>query len=312
VLAATTGLFAFGAWLTLASGQSGGSAEAAVTGQAPPSASTFPRTPATVRWSPDPVTEGRLFTVIIEGEDPEVSEATGSFGGEPLHFASNAKGALTAMAAAPLDSVGSHALRVNIRHADGSVDSRELSIDISPGGYPMESLTVAPRFSEPQSPELEARIERESERVLEIARRSHETPRMWSAPFIAPREGRITSGFGSGRVFNGTVESRHTGTDFAGAVGAPVTASARGVVALVDDFYLGGNVIYIDHGAGLVTGYFHLSEQLVAPGDRVEAGDRIGLVGATGRVTGPHLHWIVRYGAHSLDGESLIAYSPDR
>ncbi len=96
------------------------------------------------------------------------------------------------------------------------------------------------------------------------------------------------------------------GTDFAGDVGAPVQAAGRGVVALVDRFHLGGNVIYLDHGAGLVTAYLHLSEQLVAEGDTVEAGQLIGRVGATGRVTGPHLHWIVRYGGVTVDPLSLL------
>jgi murein DD-endopeptidase MepM/ murein hydrolase activator NlpD len=143
-----------------------------------------------------------------------------------------------------------------------------------------------------------------------VSTRSHETPRMWELPFVAPRESRITSGFGHGRVFNGQVQSRHTGTDFAGAVGAPVRAPARGIVALVDDFYLGGGVIYIDHGAGLVTAYLHLSAKEAAEGDVVERGQMIGRIGATGRVTGPHLHWIVRYGGHTVDAMSLVNLPP--
>ena len=96
------------------------------------------------------------------------------------------------------------------------------------------------------------------------------------------------------------------GTDYAGAVGAPVYAANRGVVRLVDAFYLGGNVVYLDHGAGLVTAYLHLSAQTVAVGDTVQRGEIIGKVGATGRVTGPHLHWITRYGAVTVDPASLL------
>jgi murein DD-endopeptidase MepM/ murein hydrolase activator NlpD len=92
-------------------------------------------------------------------------------------------------------------------------------------------------------------------------------------------------------------------------MGDTVAAAARGVVELVDEFELAGNVVYLNHGGGLVTAYFHLSEQLVAEGDTVEAGTPIGRVGATGRVTGPHLHWVVRYGRTSVDGRSLIAVS---
>jgi murein DD-endopeptidase MepM/ murein hydrolase activator NlpD len=90
-------------------------------------------------------------------------------------------------------------------------------------------------------------------------------------------------------------------------MGDTVVAAARGIVELVDEFELAGNVVYMNHGGGLVTAYFHMSEQLVAEGDTVEIGTPIGRVGATGRVTGPHLHWVVRYGRTSVDGRSLIA-----
>jgi murein DD-endopeptidase MepM/ murein hydrolase activator NlpD len=116
----------------------------------------------------------------------------------------------------------------------------------------------------------------------------------------------ITSPFGSGRVFNGVVTSRHLGIDFRGKVGEEIHAANRGVVALVDTFYLAGTVVYIDHGGGLVTGYFHMSKPLVAKGDTVKRGQIIGLVGQTGRVTGPHLHWSARYGAITVDPGDLI------
>ena len=106
-------------------------------------------------------------------------------------------------------------------------------------------------------------------------------------------------------MFNGTLTSRHLGVDFRGATGEPIRAANRGVVALVDQFFLAGNVVYIDHGGGVVTGYFHLSKALVAAGDTVERGQEIGLVGATGRVTGPHLHWNARYGAVTVNPMDL-------
>jgi murein DD-endopeptidase MepM/ murein hydrolase activator NlpD len=90
-------------------------------------------------------------------------------------------------------------------------------------------------------------------------------------------------------------------------VGDTVRAANRGVVALVDDFFLAGNVVYIDHGAGVVTGYFHLSKPLVAVGDTVARGQRIALVGQTGRVTGPHLHWSGRYGALAVNPLDLLS-----
>ena len=137
--------------------------------------------------------------------------------------------------------------------------------------------------------------------------RAHESPARWTRAFLKPRTSRVTSEFGTGRAFNGAVASRHLGVDFAGPVGSPIKAANRGVVALVDTFFLAGRVIYIDHGAGVVTGYFHLSEPLVSVGDTVSRGQVIGRVGSTGRVTGPHLHWTARYGTLTMDPLDLVA-----
>jgi murein DD-endopeptidase MepM/ murein hydrolase activator NlpD len=182
----------------------------------------------------------------------------------------------------------------------------ELRVPTRDGAYPLERLTVAPRFTASPDSALLARQRREASMAAEVSRAAHGTPRLFTEPFMAPRTSRITSGFGGGRTFNGTVTSRHMGTDYAGAVGAPVRAANRGVVRLVEAFHLGGNVIYLDHGEGLVTAYLHLSRQRVAVGDTVQRGDVIGEVGATGRVTGPHLHLILRYGNITVDPESLL------
>jgi murein DD-endopeptidase MepM/ murein hydrolase activator NlpD len=149
-------------------------------------------------------------------------------------------------------------------------------------------------------------VAREGALALAVGRRSHESPPRWTAPFQRPRASAITSRFGTGRTFNGQVTSRHLGVDFRGAVGTPVRASNRAVVALVDTFFLGGRVVYLDHGGGLTTGYLHLSRVLVAPGDTVARGQTIGHVGATGRVTGPHLHWTARYGAVTVNPLDLL------
>ncbi len=108
-------------------------------------------------------------------------------------------------------------------------------------------------------------------------------------------------------MFNGTLTSKHLGVDFRGAIGQPVRAANSGVVALVDDFFLAGKVVYVDHGGGVVTGYFHLSDAVVAEGEAVSRGQLIGRVGASGRVTGPHLHWTARYGAITVNPLDLVA-----
>jgi biotin carboxyl carrier protein len=272
-----------------------------------PAPPRVPVAPATVRWLPEEVREGTIFTIYVEGGEPVVQAVAGEFAGERLHFHADSAGVLSALAAAPLDSAGARQLQLVVTHVDGSRDERAIPVEVQAGEYRMERLSVAPQFGQPASEAVQQRMREEAARARAVSAASHETPRMWELPFVAPRESRITSGFGHGRVFNDQVQSRHTGTDFAGAVGAPIRAPARGRVALVDDFHLGGGVIYIDHGAGLVTAYLHLSAKDVQEGDIVEAGQVIGRVGATGRVTGPHLHWIVRYGGHTVDAMSLLA-----
>jgi murein DD-endopeptidase MepM/ murein hydrolase activator NlpD len=135
---------------------------------------------------------------------------------------------------------------------------------------------------------------------------------MWGGDVVMPRESRVTSGFGDGRVFNGQVSSRHMGLDLQGLSGDTVVAAAKGVVVLVEPFLLAGNIVYLNHGGGLLSAYFHLSEQLVQVGDTVQPGEPVGRVGATGRVTGPHLHWVVRYGRTSVDPRSLLVVARGR
>ncbi|HEY0972140.1 MAG TPA: M23 family metallopeptidase [Gemmatimonadales bacterium] len=247
--------------------------------------------------------QGALFRVRVE-DAPAGAELRGGAAGEPLHFVSTAQGH-EALAAAPIDAASPLRVTVSCSVA-GRADSLGAMVVLTTADYPLERLSVAPRFSAPPDSALAARMRRESALAAEVSRRAHDTPRLWTEPFRRPRESRVTSAFGRGREFNGTVTSRHMGTDYAGAVGAPVRAANRGVVRLVDSFHLGGNVVYLDHGAGMVTAYLHLSEQAVAVGDTVGRGDVIGRVGATGRVTGPHLHWITRYGGVTVDPASVL------
>jgi murein DD-endopeptidase MepM/ murein hydrolase activator NlpD len=278
----------------------------AILALAAPAAAQVPR--VDVRWEPDLPVQGRLFRVVVTADRPDhMVSLVARFAGEPLHFMPDDEpGQFTALAAAPIDAEGELRMPIVARWDDGARDSLEMAVPIGPGDYRLEQLMVAPRYGTQPDSALQARMRRESERAREVSRRSHETPRLWSGTIVHPRDTRVTSRFGDGRQFNGEVTSRHMGTDFAGGVGAPIRAAARGVVALVDEFHLGGNVVYLDHGDGLVTAYLHMSEQLVAEGDTVDAGDVIGRVGATGRVTGPHLHWIVRLGGITVDPLSLL------
>jgi murein DD-endopeptidase MepM/ murein hydrolase activator NlpD len=228
----------------------------------------------------------------------------GDVAGEPLHFEPSRGRSARALIAVPVDAADSLPISLFLKQGERD-DTVPLLLPVRRAGYPNETLSVPPAYARPDSA-ASARIQSEIERSRQVSRASQSKRRVWRGAFRLPRRSRITSAFGTARVYNGEVQSRHLGTDFAGAIGAPVLAPGRGVVALVADFYLAGRAVYIDHGAGLVTGYFHLSKAFVRAGDTVVAGQRIGAVGQSGRVTGPHLHWVARYGAISVDPMSLL------
>jgi murein DD-endopeptidase MepM/ murein hydrolase activator NlpD len=265
---------------------------------------------ASLRWEPTSPRQGALFRVRVLGL-PSGAQLAGDAGGEALHFVpTRGEQGAESFAAVPVDGDRTIALRVLCIIGE-QVDTLTASVEAARADYPVERLRVAPGFARQPDSALAARIRRESQRAAEIARQSHTTPRLWELPFVLPRTARVTSGFGRGREYNGSLTSRHMGTDFAGVTGAPVHAANRGVVRIVDAFFYGGNVVYIDHGDGLTSAYLHLSEQLVAQGDTVERAQPIGKVGATGRVTGPHLHLIVRYGSVTVDPMSLFGLAGD-
>ena len=240
---------------------------------------------------PERPRRGAIFVVRVAGV-PTTTEVSGRAADEVLHFSRENSGARVSFAPAPIDSVS---LAVSVECTAGaSRDTLRLTLSLAQGAYPVERLRVAPRFSASPDSALAARQQREAARAAQVSVAAHQTPRLWTSPFVPPRAARITSRFGGAREFNGTITSRHMGTDYAGAVGAPVRAANRGIVRLVDEFFLGGKVVYVDHGEGLVTAYLHLSKHRVAVGDTVERGMVLGQVGATGRVTGPHLHFIAR------------------
>ena len=254
--------------------------------------------------SPSPLTEGALGWLLLRPNAVD-SVAGGQAGGEPLHFEQSLPGEYRAMVAVPIESRDSLPVTVFLAR-EGGTDTVRKAIPVRQADYPREVLAVAPKFAKPDSAAA-ARIQRDNARSRQVSLASRDHLRLWQGSFRLPRDSRITSAFGAARVFNGEVKSRHLGTDFAGAVGAPVLASGRGVVAMVANFYLAGKAVYLDHGQGLVTAYFHLSRVDVTVGDTVKSGQRIGAVGQSGRVTGPHLHWVARFGTITVDPMSLLA-----
>jgi murein DD-endopeptidase MepM/ murein hydrolase activator NlpD len=262
-----------------------------------------------VTWHAGTPRQG-TFAYVVVHDRPAPIAVRGTLDSLPLAFIRAPGDRFVALGPVPLGAADSVTVRLELEYAKGRSRAVERRLPVARARFPTERLSVDPRFTRPPDAALQARIAREAAAARRVTAEALATPRLWWADWVAPRQSPVTSVFGIGRVFNGQLRSRHLGTDFDGDVGAPVRVANRGVVALVGDFYYAGRVLYVNHGAGLVTAYLHLSETLVATGDTVTAGQLIGRVGASGRVTGPHLHWAVRVGASSMDGASLLALPP--
>jgi murein DD-endopeptidase MepM/ murein hydrolase activator NlpD len=185
----------------------------------------------------------------------------------------------------PLDEKAARlSLRVNVR----GLPAVQQNIRIVQKQYPVQELKVSRAFVEPPA-SVQARIAEEAKRTREILG-TYSLRRKWSTPMQRPVPGEVSSDFGLRRVFNGQPRSRHKGLDLRGAEGTPVLAMTDGTVALAEEMYFSGNVVYLDHGLGFLSMYAHLSAIDVRPGEHVTAGQTLGKVGSTGRSTGPHLH----------------------
>ena len=203
---------------------------------------------------------------------------------------------------------GGHAVTVRATAVDGSVDEAVHALAVEPKQFATRRLTVEPRYVDPP-PEVVERILRE--RDLQAALFPVSTPvRYWRDGFVRPVPGRANSAFGRRSVFNGQPRSPHSGADFLAATGTPIKAPNDGVVVLATNLYFSGNVVIIDHGWGLYSYFAHLSAIDVAEGDRVRRGMVVGKVGATGRVTGAHLHWTVRLNDARVDPLALLELFP--
>ncbi len=180
------------------------------------------------------------------------------------------------------------------------------TFDIRPKQYTEQHITIENQNMVDPPAETLARIREESQRQGR-AYRNHRPQHSVASGFMRPLEGIVTSLFGHRRFFNGKPRSPHSGLDIAADTGTQVLAAGDAVVTLADDLYFNGNTLFLDHGQGLITMYCHLSKHLVAEGEEVSKGQPIGLVGATGRATGPHLHWSVSMNGSRVDPELFTA-----
>lgn len=260
-----------------------------------PQQTTVPKSSAaqtTIEVSSRQPVQGNLLRVTVKSEAP-LSTVTGEWAGHQVSFwRDNESGTVfRAFLGVDLDQhTGEQDLKVSLQPIAGAATSSLVKIDVRTGHYAIEKLTVASAFVEPPAAEAE-RIKQEGERMRAILTAST-NEKLWSQAFRFPLDGPRRGGnFGKRRVYNGEARSPHSGLDIPAPTGTPVHATNSGRIALAEPLYFSGNTIVIDHGLGLYSFYGHLSEIRVKQGDAVAAGALIGLVGATGRVTGPHLHW---------------------
>lgn len=180
-------------------------------------------------------------------------------------------------------------LKVDVTLPSGRVEP--VSIAVTPRDWPVEHVNGVPPKTVNPPPEIAARIQRE-QALVTAARERDDERTDFALPFQWPVQGRISGRFGNARVYNGQPGAGHSGMDIAAPDGTPVKAPAGGVVTFASpDLYLTGGTVLLDHGHGVSSNFLHLSRIDVKVGDRIEPGQVIGAVGATGRATGPHLHW---------------------
>jgi murein DD-endopeptidase MepM/ murein hydrolase activator NlpD len=246
----------------------------------------------TLRLSAPESSQGSLLLIDLKSTKP-LAEVQGDWGGRSVPIWREGGGETRRKGLLGVDlekAPGEYELKVTGQTVSGEKISCSVKITVRKGVFATEKLQVGKQFVEP-GPEQIKRADEERQKLRDIF--DHVTPeRLWDGSFRIPLDGVTTgSNFGKRRILNGNPGSPHGGADLPGTTGTPVHATQRGRVVLAEELFFGGNTVVLDHGLGIYTFYGHLSEIDAKVGDTLGAGVVLGKVGATGRVTGPHLHW---------------------
>jgi murein DD-endopeptidase MepM/ murein hydrolase activator NlpD len=261
-----------------------------------------------VTWSPHEVKQGDVLSVRVQTEVAN-TVVEGSFDKTPLYFYKEGEASFNGiagvdMAAAP----GPHSLKVVLKGRGVKLREQIFSLPVAAGDFEVQHLTLAKKLVDLQGEILKCYLA--ERKILTAIFKKIRPLRLWEFPFIRPVAGEITSTFGLRRILNGQERSPHSGVDIGAPKGTEVLACNGGIVVMARELCLEGNTIIIDHGLGLYSIYMHLSEMMVEEGDQVARGACIGLVGATGRVTGPHLHWGIKLLGARVDPFALLRIAP--
>lgn len=237
----------------------------------------------------DPQVTRQGGTLLIQVARPNLSAVSGTIYGQTIPFTRAAGYFYALVGISRCAKIGSVSLALTITDASGQVSTENASISVAATAFPVQAITLPPSKAGLLDPTL---IKKESEQLAEVVNR-YTPARLWNGAFRQPVYGPITSHFGARRSYNGGPVGAcgHEGTDFDMKKGDPVYSDARGRVVFAAPTQVRGNMVVVDHGLGVFSGYYHLSEINVQVGQMVEAGDWIGKVGSTGLSTGPHLHW---------------------
>jgi len=249
--------------------------------------------------------QGDVCLVRVAGP-ASLKSIHGEFQGERFSIAfNNETGAYEGLVGIDMNtSPATYEIKVFATDGDNRVYSSGLSLRVEKVDFGIQALSLPPSMVDLDAKTLE-RVNQETKK-LEALFQTSRSQRLWKRVFTRPVEGEISTGFGLTRIINGQQRSQHAGVDLRGEKGASVLACNHGVVVLVDDLFFSGISVILDHGGGLYSMYFHLSEALIKEGDLVRTGDILGRVGSTGRSTGPHLHWGIRINGARVDPLSLL------
>ena len=248
--------------------------------------------------------QGQVLWVEVPVANPE-AKVNGFFLKRKIPFFKNTDTSFAGIVGIDMeDPPGLQELSVNV-HSNRGTDHLSYSVLIIKEHYAVQHLTL-PKDKVDLDPKTLKRVQQEQKELAEAFDHISALP-LWDGPFLEPVNGKVTGVFGSRRVINGQTRRPHSGEDIAAPQGTPVQAINKGTVVKTMNHFFSGKGVVLDHGVGLFSMYFHLSEIDVKPGQAIKKGEALGKVGASGRATGPHLHWGIRLNGSRINPYALTA-----